>query len=162
MKVKPTVGCGSCSLCCFLMAVPDIDKPSCLWCEHTERPHGGCRIYDQPEKPEACTAFKCLWLASQSRKLDDRMPYGLRPDRCMVMFHDALATLPADHEVPEKDRNVMYVHVHPDHPGAWLNPEVQAQIGLVLSRGCKVKVHIGQRTLTLGPNGRPLEAGAVA
>ena len=149
MISRPVASCGACSMCCFLMAVPDIDKPACLHCEHELRPHGGCRIYDQPEKPEACSDFKCLWLVSQGRRLDDRMPSELRPDRAKAMFHDAR---------DEDNPNVLYVHVHPDYPGAWLNPSVKSHVDLVLGRGCSVHVIVGMRRIVLEP-GKPPVSG---
>ena len=144
------VDCGSCSACCTLLAVPALDKPSCVRCEYVNHPHGGCRIYDAPEKPPECDDFRCLWLVSQGRKREDRMPYGLRPDRCGVMFHDAAAYASVEADV---DPNVLYVHVDPRHPGAWRWEPVLAHVNMVLSRGCTVHIIIGTRRIVLGPDG---------
>lgn len=51
--------CGSCSLCCKLMAVPDV-TPANAWCTHCAPGHGGCRIYGT--RPEPCREFACMWL----------------------------------------------------------------------------------------------------
>lgn len=153
---RSVADCGSCSACCYLMAVPSLNKPACIWCEHASRPHGGCTIYNQPEKPQECDDFMCLWRASQERSIGDRMPYELRPDRSKVMFHDALAVYPVDHDVPVDDQNIMYVHVFPEHPGAWLNPAAKAHIDMVLARGCKVHVIIGPRRIKLEGGNPPL------
>jgi hypothetical protein len=122
------------------MAVPDLNKPSCIWCAHAERPHGGCRVYDKPEKPQACTDFACLWLVSQGRSETDRMPDVMRPDRSGVVFHDA-----------RNGDNTLYVNVAPEHPEAWQLPMIKAHIDMVLDRGCKVSVIIGGRRIELEP-----------
>ncbi len=137
----PTVDCGSCSMCCFLMAVPDINKPAAIWCEHCDRPHGGCKVYNQPDvKPQACSDFACLWLVSQSRPAAERMIYGVRPDRAKVMMHDAR---------DEDNPNVMYVHVDPAHPAAWRWSPVLDHIQQVMRRGCAVHIIIGHRRIVL-------------
>ncbi len=137
----PIQDCGSCSMCCFLMAVPDLDKPSCIWCTHAERPHGGCGVYNQPEiKPQACTDFSCLWLISQNRRPEERMAYSIRPDRSGVLFHDA-----RDDENP----NTLYVHVDPAHPEAWKWEPIQDHINMVLRKGCAVHIIIGWRRIVL-------------
>jgi hypothetical protein len=147
MISRRKLDCGSCSWCCFLMAVPDINKPACLWCEHADRPHGGCQIYDKPEKPRACTDFMCLWRASQERlAITDRQTMEERPDRSGVMFYDAL-----DEEQP----NTIYAHVQPDRPGAWQEPLPKARIDLILSRGGSVHVIIGYRRIVLEPGKLP-------
>ena len=147
--------CGSCSVCCFLMAVPDIAKPACVWCEHALRPHGGCGVYDSPEKPAACTDFRCLWLASQDRRRSDQMSPDLRPDRSHAMFYDA-----RDEEEPD----TLYLHVFPSDPGAWQRPQVRAHLDMVLARGCTVHVIIGYRRIILKQGEEPVsrEDGAAA
>lgn len=66
--------CGSCTLCCTLTRVPELDKAEGTKCRYCEQ---GCSIYEN--RPESCRKFKCVWLA-------DGLPLGLRPDRCNVMF----------------------------------------------------------------------------
>jgi hypothetical protein len=55
--------CGSCSLCCKLLDVPEAGKPNHEWCPHC-RPGHGCRIYAQ--RPDICRGFACLWLCDSS------------------------------------------------------------------------------------------------
>ena len=52
--------CGSCSLCCKLLAVTELDKPLGKWCEHCKPGRGGCGIYDN--RPESCREYECHWL----------------------------------------------------------------------------------------------------
>ena len=77
--------CGSCNLCCKVLGIAEINKPRDTWCPHCDKGKA-CRIYDTPAKPKECTAYNCLWLATQS--LEDptlRMPERFRPDRTKVV-----------------------------------------------------------------------------
>jgi hypothetical protein len=55
--------CGTCSLCCKLYEIPELDKPSHVWCRHCRPGKGGCSIYQ--ERPPVCVDFRCLWLTGQ-------------------------------------------------------------------------------------------------
>lgn len=146
MLSDPAPGCGSCNLCCNLMAVPDLHKPACVWCDHAGRPHGGCDIHGKPEFPGACASFHCLWLVSQSRPPRQRWIMGLRPDRSGVVFHDAR---------DPGDPNTLYVHVDPERPDSWQWEVVQSEIEMVLAGGGTVHVVIGLRRIVLDPNAPP-------
>lgn len=63
--------CGSCSLCCKLLAIPALDKPGGKWCQHCAPGRGGCTIYDQ--RPHVCHQFACQWL-TDSLLGDDWFP----------------------------------------------------------------------------------------
>jgi hypothetical protein len=65
----PKRECGSCTLCCRLLPVPEIDKPQYARCPH--QCSKGCRIY--AARPTSCAYWNCRWLAG-----DDT---GARPDR---------------------------------------------------------------------------------
>src|SRR5262249_32408898 len=62
--------CGSCSLCCRLLDVPEISKPKDDWCQHCRPGKGGCSIYDQ--RPQICRAYACGWLLGHLQ--DDWFP----------------------------------------------------------------------------------------
>lgn len=50
--------CGDCSLCCTILAVPELDKPANVPCVHlTKR---GCGIYE--DRPQACRDYECIFL----------------------------------------------------------------------------------------------------
>ncbi len=51
--------CGSCSLCCKVLDVPAVYKPSGQWCKHFAA-GTGCNIHQL--RPKACRTFACLWL----------------------------------------------------------------------------------------------------
>lgn len=61
-KIKRT--CGSCSLCCKVMGVPEV-KQRHAWCPHCS-PGCGCIIYES--RPERCRQFNCLWLVNPQIK----------------------------------------------------------------------------------------------
>lgn len=73
-------GCGECTACCTLLAVDmtpvsATPKPERVKCTHACK--AGCSIYEK--KPDSCTVFICLWLATQM--FDDEMPERWRPDK---------------------------------------------------------------------------------
>lgn len=51
--------CGTCTLCCKLFPVPELDKPSGKWCRHIVQGRG-CGIHET--RPPVCRAFHCQWL----------------------------------------------------------------------------------------------------
>lgn len=51
--------CGSCSMCCKVMAIDEIAKPIGTWCWHV-RKGNGCAIY--ADRPPSCVAFGCGYL----------------------------------------------------------------------------------------------------
>lgn len=148
-----SLGCGSCNLCCHLLAIPDLAKPARMWCEHALRPHGGCAVHGlKASEPSlaACVSFECLWLQSQ-RRVDptERLGIELRPNRCGVVMG------PQDQDDPE----LLYVQVDPDKPQAWKAPLVAEYLDGILARGGRIEVIIGERRVLLGPPaaGMPLE-----
>lgn len=73
--------CGSCRLCCKLLAVGRDDDPPgtfkkepFLWCDHAC--DKGCAIYNR--RPEACKQFTCVWLEGAFEDRD-------RPDRSQIV-----------------------------------------------------------------------------
>lgn len=52
--------CGDCSLCCKVLAVPEVFSPAGQWCKHF-RAGSGCDIHQL--RPKSCREFSCVWLA---------------------------------------------------------------------------------------------------
>jgi hypothetical protein len=69
--------CGTCTFCCKVLAIAELEKPIGQWCVHC-RPGQGCGVYDS--RPGPCRTYVCGWL------FDASMPEALRPDRCKVAF----------------------------------------------------------------------------
>lgn len=55
----PPRTCGSCTLCCKLFPVPELDKPAGRWCRHIAQGRG-CGIHQS--RPDVCRAFECQWI----------------------------------------------------------------------------------------------------
>ena len=94
--------CGTCSLCCKVAAIPELQKPAGVWCVHARPGKGGCSIYDSPERPGVCRTFQCAWV-----EREDGLPGWMKPDR----VHAYVTGL--------KGRNGIAVHVDPGYPDAW-------------------------------------------
>src|SRR3954453_3831090 len=59
LRVVPGRACGTCTLCCKLIAVTDLDKAPGVWCLHCRRGQG-CGIYQA--RPTECRSFFCHWM----------------------------------------------------------------------------------------------------
>ena len=70
--------CGSCNLCCKVVAAHEIAKPAGTWCPHA-RPGAGCAIYGA--HPQACRKFNCAWL--EIPELDD----AWKPEACGFVIY---------------------------------------------------------------------------
>jgi hypothetical protein len=51
--------CGSCTLCCKLFPVPELNKAAGRWCPHVQQGRG-CTIH--ASRPKVCRTFHCQWL----------------------------------------------------------------------------------------------------
>jgi hypothetical protein len=124
--------CGSCSLCCKLIAVREFDKGPGVWCIHA-RP--GCRIYGKPERPLSCGIFNCAWLERDPATTPDKLslPDALRPDRCHVVLTGLVGT------------DGIAAHVDPSYPLAWREGTVGRLLQDAVNDGVKVFVVVGQK-----------------
>jgi hypothetical protein len=98
MKVVPGRACGSCSLCCKVYSVPEIEKPAGKWCQHCT-PGKGCAIHDA--LPRQCAEFNCLWLTEPT------MSEAWKPERSKMVVSIFPQT------------GFIYVQVDPTAPSAW-------------------------------------------
>jgi len=71
--------CGDCGACCDVLGVPGF-KEQRARCPHM-RPCGTnrCTIHADPEKPDACAGYVCMWLQGNFQP-------GDRPDQLGVIF----------------------------------------------------------------------------
>lgn len=115
--------CGSCSLCCKVMAIPELQKDDGVWCRHICKNHKGCGIYEQ--RPEICRQFLCVWRQSHD------MPKSMRPDKCGVVF--GMGTR----------EDIVAAYVDPSRPNAWKRPMTWGFIErLVMQGGFNVVVSV--------------------
>lgn len=90
--------CGTCTLCCKVLKITELQKPKGVWCRHC-KPGDGCGIYDT--KPNECSQFYCLFL------LDNRLGDAWKPSRSKIVL------------VTEFEQNRVAAHVDPAFPGRW-------------------------------------------
>ena len=109
--------CGTCTMCCRLLGVAEIDKPPGVWCQHCT-PGVGCRLHEKAAFPHDCAEYVCLWL--QCRQENHPLPDELRPDRSKVVI-DAQKIEYSGHEAHN-------VRCAPGYPDAWRKPPIKALI----------------------------------
>jgi hypothetical protein len=90
--------CGSCGLCCKLVAVEELNKPAHQWCTHFSAGRG-CTIY--ADRPSECRTFRCLWL------MRPQLSDAWRPDRSRIVLYFS------------HDGTHLIANVDPAYPGAW-------------------------------------------
>lgn len=127
--------CGSCTMCCKLLGIPELGKPAGAWCRHCMVGRG-CSIYMQ--RPDICRTYTCVW--RQFREEGYSISDELRPDRCGVIV-DA-----------DAHGRAHWVRVDPTKPDAWRRPAVQRFIAPFLKVG-KVGLVCGDRLTWLRSTG---------
>ena len=108
-KLKPAQAreCGTCTMCCKLIEVTELEKPQNVWCKQC-KPGKGCGAYDT--RPSDCRTFYCGWMADLS--FDD----SWRPDRAkFIMTYE-----------PGTDR--MFIVCDAGFPGAWRREPFYARL----------------------------------
>jgi hypothetical protein len=62
--------CRTCTLCCVLPTILALDKPMYRACQHIA--HKGCGIFVKPDRPRACAAYECAYLAARLSEAPER------------------------------------------------------------------------------------------
>jgi hypothetical protein len=102
-KTVPGRECGTCMLCCKVMAIDELGKQPGVWCPNCKRGLG-CRIYDT--RPEECRTFFCHWM------LEKNLPAEWKPERAkfvLVMNRGGHITAFVDIGFPGAWRNAPYL-----------------------------------------------------
>lgn len=68
--------CGTCTLCCYLFEIPELNKKRCSECIYCNE-NTGCSIYN--DRPTCCLGFNCSYLQAGLHP-------ALRPDNCGIIF----------------------------------------------------------------------------
>jgi uncharacterized protein len=138
--------CGTCSLCCKLPYVRELNKPIDTWCPHARPGHGGCAIY--PERPPRCRDFICGWFAS-TQLGEEWFPacckMVLSPLRCKTTFSPRPVT-----------RVGTLVTVDPAFPGAWRREPYYSQLR-EWAQHMQVEIRVGRRCIGLNADGTERE-----
>lgn len=119
---SPDNKCGSCTACCKVYAIPELNKPAGDWCAHCAIGKG-CTTYD--DRPAMCVAFECVWLQSQRHI---KLGIELRPDKCKVVFNGST------------NPKIITATTMPGSPDAWQRPAVRKFIDVLLRAGLAVAV----------------------
>jgi hypothetical protein len=128
----PRRACGTCSLCCKLPSVLEIDKHIDEWCKHCRPGKGGCTIYEQ--RPQACKKFTCGWLEG---KLGDEW----FPAKCKMYVTAG----------PPNER--FRVIVDPAFPDAWRREPHYSQLKAI----APILIRVGRRFIKLHADGTERE-----
>ncbi len=70
--------CGTCTACCTIVGVVELNKPNYTPCSHECK--AGCAIYST--RPVSCRVWSCNWLYGREPGGDERR----RPDQLGLMF----------------------------------------------------------------------------
>jgi hypothetical protein len=120
--------CGSCSLCCKVMGVPEV-KAEHTWCPHAKPGAGGCTIYRN--RPELCREFHCMWL------IDEKIPDYWYPAKSKIVINPKL---------DGKDAYVAFV-VDPSYPNRWREQPWLEDIKLIAQIGLSGRLGVKWRTV---------------
>ena len=72
--------CGECSVCCYIGAVPELEKGPHTECKYVKTDKcGSCSIFKSKDLPQTCRNFMCSWRRGFGSETD-------RPDQNNVMF----------------------------------------------------------------------------
>jgi hypothetical protein len=127
--------CGSCSLCCKLIAIVELTKSAGKWCPHCAPGKGGCLIYQ--DRPPSCRDFHCGWLQS------DLLGPEWKPTKSrMVISRD-------------DDVDRLTIYVDPDFPTAWRKEPYYSQIlnmAQNLAGEAQLLIRINNRVIVLLPD----------
>lgn len=136
--------CGSCTLCCKVIAVADFNKPPGVWCTHCVRGKG-CGIYET--RPTDCRTFFCEWM------LEPGLGAEWRPERAKF----ALVTGEGGH---------LTAFVDPGFPSAWRSAPYYDAFKRIATEGARaapprlITIRIGMRVIVVLPD-REIDVGHV-
>lgn len=136
--------CGSCTLCCKILSIAELNKPQGDWCRYA-LVGKGCSIY--PDRPSECRTFLCGYLS---------WPVAgehWQPAKCKMVI------------VSELDGQRIGVHVDPGRPSAWREQPFYDELKQMAKIGARdniqVVVCIKNRAIVILPD-RDVDLGPVA
>ena len=135
--------CGSCTLCCKLFPVPELDKPAGRWCRHIAQGRG-CGIH--LTRPPVCRAFWCQWIENPD----------LGPEWKPEIAKFVLSIYPGS--------NSLAVTVDPASPASWRREPYLSSLrrfaAAALAQGDQVIVFRGDHGTAILPEGE-VELGRI-
>jgi len=136
---SPRRTCGTCSLCCKLMHIVELNKPMGQWCPNCLK-SGGCKIYET--RPNECRDFDCEWLRN-AEVSEEWQP--LRSKMVLVYVRDGGA-------------NKLVVHVDAGSPLAWQSEPYYTQLKgwarklIEQGEGGMVNIYVRNRVIAILPD----------
>jgi hypothetical protein len=134
-RIVPGRACGSCSLCCKLPQIDELEKPVGKWCIHCTPGRGGCTIYER--RPKECRKFYCSWMFTPE----------LGPE-----WQPTTAKMFILQETSEH----IAVYVDPGSPTAWRREPYYSQLKawarVGADRGTQIVVYIKNNAIAILPN----------
>ena len=103
MTAAPGKECGSCTMCCKVLDIEELEKPAGPLCGHCSASKG-CSIYKK--RPQVCRDFECEWLTERS------LARPLKPDLTGTIL------------MIDPDTDVYQAVTDPARPQAWRHPLV--------------------------------------
>lgn len=143
-RVVPGRACGTCTLCCKVIAVTDFGKPPGVWCAHCIRGKG-CGIYET--RPTDCRTFFCEWM------LESGLGPEWKPERAKF----ALVLGAGGH---------LTAFVDPGFPSAWRQAPYFDAFKRLAAEGMRgspariITARIGARVIVILPD-REIDVGAI-
>lgn len=135
--------CGTCSLCCKVLGIQELEKPMNQWCPHCLK-HGGCGIYET--RPAECRRFSCEWLI---KPIGDEW----QPTRCKMVLRF----------VRDAGFGKLTVHVDPGSPLSWRREPFISQLRSwarkLLDQNGMVNIYLGNKVIAVLPD-REIDLGA--
>src|SRR5258706_966131 len=133
-SVAASRACGTCTMCCKTMRVPEFEKPVDKWCAHCIKGKG-CAIYE--ERPVSCREFLCVYL------LDGTLAEHWKPDHSRMVLSNSVET-------------VLRVLVDPDRPDAWRRQPYYAELKKWALNAARLKsiviVSVGENMTVILPD----------
>jgi hypothetical protein len=106
--------CGTCTLCCTLLPVKELEKPSfapCPLVRDVPSAKPGCSIYER--RPSGCRMWSCVWLASPD------VPVEFRPDHVGFVVDQSFDLV----HVNGAEMAAAQIWVAPGHEEDWRDSE---------------------------------------
>lgn len=136
--------CGTCTLCCKVLSITELEKPQGQWCRHAKIGEG-CSIYG--DRPSECRTFYCGYLSWAE------VGEHWQPAKCKMVI------------VAELDGERIEIHVDPGRPAAWRDApyydEIKNMAEAAAAQNMQVIVSTGGRAIAILPD-RDVDLGVVA
>ena len=135
IPLVPGRSCGSCTLCCKVMGIEELNKPVGQWCEHCS-PGTGWKIHER--KPNQCREFYCAYL------LSPHLGEEWKPERSKMVL------------VIDEDGMRMVAYVDTQRLSAWKSEPYYSQLKQwsknALTKGGQVIANVNRRVYLIMPN----------